>query len=407
MNKPSKPKWEFSARFRARAFGGRSSRLACQRVKEAVSEISTVARKDPMLGAEGAIRFIEKLSPAIEEVDSSSGALGTAVNRALDALIPLIVEAPADPATRDAWLERLWDAFMADEIPYIEALEDRWGELCASPEVASRWADELSPGLRACWSGTSPGFRYFKGSTACLSALLVAGRHQELLDLLSLYKHSFWSYRRYGVKALAAMGRKGEAIKYARESPGLNDHPQAVAEACEEILLSSGMREEAYRQYAIMANRKTTHVATFKAIAKKYPEQTPETILRDLVASTPRDEGKWFAAAKDAGLLDLALDLARRSGADPRTLNRAARDFAAKEPRFSLGVALASIEWMALGYGYEITHGDVIMAYDEGLKAAQLLGVEAQMKQAVGDLIGKTGPGGTFVRSALDYRLNR
>jgi hypothetical protein len=360
-----------------------------------------------MLGAEGAIRFIEKLSPALEEVDSSSGAIGTAVNRALDALIPIIIQAPADSLTRDVWLERLWEAFMADEIPYIEALEDRWGELCASPEVASRWADELVPGLRACWSDKSPGFRYFKGTTACLSSLLAAGRHQELIDLLALYKTSFWSYRRFGVKALAAMGRKGEAIKYARESVGLNDHPQAAAEACEEILLSSGMREEAYRQYAIMANRKTTHVATFKAIAKKYPEQSPETILGDLVASTPGDEGKWFASAKDSGLLDLALDLARRSGADPRTLNRAARDFAAKEPRFALGVAMASLEWMALGYGYEITHGDVIMAYDEGLKAAQLLGVDAEMKQAVSDLIGKTGPGGTFVRSALDYRLNR
>ncbi|MNL70560.1 hypothetical protein D3C87_1955810 [compost metagenome] len=68
---------------------------------------------------------------------------------------------------------------------------------------------------------------------------------------------------------------------------------------------------------------------------------------------------------------------------------------------------MASIEWMALGYGYEITHGDVIMAYEEGLNAARLQGVEAGMKQAVSDLIGKTGPGGTFVRSALDYRLNR
>jgi hypothetical protein len=407
LSKPSKPKWEFTSRFRARAFGWRSSKLACQRVKEAVSEIATVARKDPMLGAEGAIRFISKLSPALEEVDSSSGALGTTVNHALDSLIPLIIQAPADPATRDAWLERLWEAFMADEIPYVEALEDRWGELCASPEVASRWADELSPGLRECWSDTSPVFRYFKGATVCLSALLVAGRHQELLDLLALYKHSFWSYRRYGVKALAAMGRKGEAIKYARESLGLNDHPQAVAEACEEILLSSGMREEAYRQYAIMANRKTTHVATFKAIAKKYPEQKSEAILRDLAASTPGEEGKWFAAAKDAGLLDVALDLARRSGVDPRTLNRAARDFAEKEPRFALGVAMASIEWMALGYGYEITHGDVLMAYDEGLNAAQLLGVEGEMKQAVSSIIGKMGPGGTFVRRALDYRLNR
>lgn len=406
MSRPvSTHKWEFLARFRARAFGWRSSKLACERVKEAVSEICSVTRKDPLLGAEGAVRFIEKLSPALEEVDSSSGALGTAVNRALDTLVPIIAEAPADIMTRDKWLERLWDAFQSDEIPYIERLGDRWGELCASPEVATRWADRLAPGLRLCWTDTSPGFHFFTGTTACLSSLLVAGRHQEILDLLAMDKYPYWPYRVFGVKALVAQGKKGEAIKYAKESQGRNDSPYAVAEACEEILLSSGMLEEAYRQYAIMANRKTTNIATFKAIARKYPDRDPAEILNDLVASTPGDEGMWFAAAKDAGQLDLAMDLARRSGADPKTLNRAARDFAEKEPRFALGVALASIEWMALGFGYEITSSDVLMAYDEGLKAAQKLGVEDQMKQAVRELISRVGIGGEFVRANLEYRL--
>ena len=63
--------WEFKPRFRRRAFGWRSQ-PAIQRVKEAVAEIKNVARTDAALAAEGAVGFIERLSPALENVDSSS-----------------------------------------------------------------------------------------------------------------------------------------------------------------------------------------------------------------------------------------------------------------------------------------------------------------------------------------------
>ena len=86
-----KHKWIFSARFRAGAYSWKASKLACQRLREAVSEIKKVAKKAPVLGAEGAVRLMEKLWPALEHVDSSSGALGSAVNKALDALIPIII----------------------------------------------------------------------------------------------------------------------------------------------------------------------------------------------------------------------------------------------------------------------------------------------------------------------------
>jgi hypothetical protein len=66
------------------------------------------AKKDPVRGAEGAVRLIEKIWPALEHVDSSSGALGSSVNKALDTLIPILVNAPADAKTRDKWLDRLW-----------------------------------------------------------------------------------------------------------------------------------------------------------------------------------------------------------------------------------------------------------------------------------------------------------
>ncbi len=123
--KRTSKKWEFKARFRRHAFGWRSQ-PAIKRVKEAVSEIKKVARKDKFVAAEGAIAFLERLSPALERVDSSSGAIGTAVNNAIAALVPIIANAPAVTKTRDAWLERLYDAYQDDEIPYIELLGDYW-----------------------------------------------------------------------------------------------------------------------------------------------------------------------------------------------------------------------------------------------------------------------------------------
>jgi len=91
-------KWAFPARFRAGAYSWKASRLACQRLREAVTEIKKVTKKDPLIGAEGAVRLMEKIWPALKHVDSSIGALGSAVNKALDALIPILVNAPADKA---------------------------------------------------------------------------------------------------------------------------------------------------------------------------------------------------------------------------------------------------------------------------------------------------------------------
>lgn len=135
-------KWGFRARFRRHAFGWKSL-PAITRIREAVSEIKNVRRKDPMLAAEGAVLFLEKVSPALEHVDSSSGAIGTAVNSAIAVLVEIIAAAPANESTRQTWLQRLFDAHAADKIPYIETLADYWGQLCASPQVASHWADEL------------------------------------------------------------------------------------------------------------------------------------------------------------------------------------------------------------------------------------------------------------------------
>ncbi|KMY65621.1 hypothetical protein AAU61_21155 [Desulfocarbo indianensis] len=378
--KPTKYKWSFPARFRARSFGWRSSRLACQRLREAVSEIKKVARKDPVLGGEGAVKLMEKIWPALEQVDSSSGALGAAVNKALDTLVPLVIEAPAGEKIRARWLERLWQAIQEDGVDYLAPLCERWGEVCGTPELASTWADGLMSTVKLAWSQEHRG--YFVGTTACLSCLLTAGRNQEVLDLLELAPFSWWHYRVYGMKALLAMGKKAEALKYARASGGLNDDPTAIALACEEILRSSGLEEEAYQKYALPTYTGSPGLATFRAVLKRFPERDPNEVFADLVEQTPSSQkGKWFATAKHLGLYDLALRLVQEGPTDPRTLNRAARDFLDDRPDFALGAALASLTWMAQGYGYDLTQSDAEFAASHALNAAGKIGVVGGVRE--------------------------
>jgi tetratricopeptide (TPR) repeat protein len=397
-------KWQFSPRFRRNAFGWKSQ-PAIQRIKEAVSEIKQVARKEPVLAAEGAVLFLEKLSPAIEHVDSSSGAIGGAVNRAIETLVPIIAEAGVDQTSRQKWLERLWEAVEEDAIPYLESLGEYWGELCARPEIASQWADEFMPTVLSIWSPSASGHRYFKGTTACLSALYSAGRYEELLSLLEKARFKWWNDRRWGVKALVAMGRNADAIRYAEDSAGLNTPRTAIALACEQILLNSGFADEAYGRYAIEANQGTTNLARFRAIVKKYPNKPAETILRDLVASQPGQEGKWFAAAKDAGLFELAIELANQSPTDPRTLIRAARDYAVDRPPFAMAVGMTGLRYIAQGYGYEITSGDVLDAYAAVMHAAAAGGMqEATVKESICALLANGAPS-QFVMKVLARHL--
>lgn len=291
-------------------------------------------------------------------------------------------------------------------MPYIELLGDYWGELCVTPELASHWADEFLPLVEHVWSPTASGHGFFKGMSACLASLYAAGRHQELLALIDKAPFKWWHDRRWGVKALSALGKKAEAIRYAEESRGLNDPDWQIAQACEAILLSSGMHDEAYRRYALEANQGTTNLATFRAIAKKYPNKQPDEVLRDLIASTPGAEGKWFAAAKDAGLFDVAIELATRSPTDPRTLTRAARDYAEKQPAFALASGLAALRWISLGHGYEITGTDVLDAYSAVTQAAVNAVVPTQqVNEQIRDMIASTQPGNSLMKTILVRHL--
>ena len=59
---------------------------------------------------------------------------------------------------------------------------------------------------------------YFHGSSACLSALYRAERYQEMVDIVKV--DAIWPYKRWAVTALAAMGNKAEAVRYAESCRG-------------------------------------------------------------------------------------------------------------------------------------------------------------------------------------------
>jgi hypothetical protein len=378
---PSKHSWTFKSRLRSGAFGWRGSHLACQRLKEGVAEIKGIARIDLITAGDGVVCLLERIWPAFEHVDTSSGALGGAVNWTQSELLPILVEAPADRKTRNQWLDRLWQAVEEDGVSYLSMAEDRWGELCRSGEVASHWADQLLGLLRAAWSDRRPG-NYVRGTGVCLSSLVAAGRREELLEVLALQRFPFWHDRKFGVQALVEAGRIDEAMAYAEASRGLNQPNLTIDAVCEKILLDAGRSDEAYEKYALTGNVSSTGLTTFRVIVKKYPHQEPKKILLDLAVSSG-EPGRWFAAAKNAGFLDLALEFANTGRTDPRTLIRASGDLLKKDSGFCLQVGRLAIQRILEGHGYELTIVDVIDAYQHLMAAADQLGVTAETRVEV------------------------
>ena len=139
------------------AYGWRGSALASKRLKEAVSEIKSVAKWEHVLAAEGCVSLMERLWPALEHIDTSSGALGGAVRRTLDELIPIVIAAPADVPTRSAWLDRLFQAVMDDGVEYLAPVEYRWGEIAVYPELMAEYVERLCSLIRRVWVDEPPG----------------------------------------------------------------------------------------------------------------------------------------------------------------------------------------------------------------------------------------------------------
>ncbi|MEO5375533.1 MAG: hypothetical protein H7840_14900 [Alphaproteobacteria bacterium] len=380
--------WTFKARFRTSAYGWRGSSLAITRLKEAVSEITKVSKVDPILAADGAVALMERLWPALQDIDTSSGALGSAVHRTLEALIPILVKAPADPKTRGKWLERLFKAVQEDGVQYLTPVEERWGEIAIYQEHINAYADRLLPSLRRIWSEEKGG-GFLNGTDICLSSLLEAGRYDELFEVLGLRSYRFWAYDHFAAEALVRMGRTDAAIAYAeaaRNSRTGHYEQRGIDAFCERVLIDAGRADEAYRRFGLRTAQATTYLAAYRATVKRYPGIEPRRILLDLIEARG-SKGKWFAAAKETEFLDIALDCAAAYDAEPATLIRAARDFTESEPSFAASVSLVALQGLLRGRGYDAREADVLAACDHLLTAAQRLGAMIWMKEQIDVLL--------------------
>lgn len=394
--------WAFRASFRRSAFGWSGTRKAIERLNEAVSEIERVARTDPALAGEGAVLLLEKLSPAINQIDSSSGALGNATAGVVEKMVPLIAAALVPRRVREKWLERLFDAIQEDDPPYIESLGAHWGALCADPALASHWADQLLPLMQHVMADRRKGsYAYAKSGTLCYGALFHAGRFDELLAVLALDPKPYWHDQQWAAKALAARGDVDGAVNLMEGLRSRHAPDMSLSAVAEQLLLDAGRVDEAYARYGIQATSANTNIATYRAIAKRYSGIAPSRILGDLIDSTPGEEGKWFATAKTLKQYDLALALARRAPVDPKTLVRAARDHVNGQPAFALEVAIMALYWMARGEGYELTGADVGAARDHAAAAAGTLGPGTLVSERIADSVAGDGPAARWVRQCL------
>lgn len=353
-------KWGFKPGMRAGVFGWRSTAKAVSRLKAATREIKAVRKADPVAAGQGVIALAERIWPAFEHIDTSSGALGTAVARTLEDLAPILIEAPADETTRAAWAERLRTAILDDGVDYLAPLADRFGEIARVPAVINDHADRDLDLIAAAWADHTR-FSHVPTGTLTMSCLLEAGRHHELLALVDSAKTRLWFYEKFAVEALVRQGREAEALARAaallegeHAPPGYH----AIARFCETLLIRRGKADEAYARYGLPMTSGSTWLAIWRDLVKRYPGRDPREVLEDLMTHHGR-KGKWFATAKTAGYFDIALDCAADHEVAPATLIRAARDFAQKDPAFAADVALHGIEHLVAGRGFEASPLDI------------------------------------------------
>jgi len=242
----------FKSHFRREAYGWKGTSLAFKRMREAVSEIKKVGRKDPSLAGEGVIELFVRLYPALMHIDGSSGALGTAIHKTIDSLLPVLMEADWDMNTRGKWLAKLYEAIVEDGWGTFDGLRDYWGELCVYPGLAHLWADQLLPAVREVLGGDDSS--YLTGTDMCLSCLLYTRRYDELKSVVESQRIAFWHYNKFWAKALLKQGKSEEALAYAHQilaqDRTKNEKP-SIDRFSESVLIEMGRIEEAYETYGL------------------------------------------------------------------------------------------------------------------------------------------------------------
>ena len=212
-------KWEFTARFRRHAFGWRSQ-PAIQRVKQAVERDQEGRARRPSAGCR---RRGDPARARLAGARARRQLLGRDRNRGQQARSPSSFRSsPARPPiaeTREAWLERLWEAHEADADPLHRAarrplgraLRFEGGRLGVGGPPGRHHAHGAEP-------GQEPARSLPRNGRMPQRALPRGAPSTEIVDLLQV--DTIWPYKRWAVKALAALGKKAEAIRYAESCRG-------------------------------------------------------------------------------------------------------------------------------------------------------------------------------------------
>lgn len=371
--KKTKYSFQFTRRIRTNAFGWHGTSTASKAIKDAIRELKTVAKFDPLASAEGAVVLIERMWKALQHVDSSSGSIGTAVDKGLDEAAAIFEKADLDPKTRQGYLERIWEAIQEEDIGYYDSLPDRWPQFCGDRETMARWADEFKEPTQSVLSDPTPG-AYFRGTALCLSCLLALQRYDEIFEILAVERNLLFDTKRYGARALVQQGKLDEAIAYAKEGSSSVYSDPRIDAFCEQVLIDADQSERAYEEYGISSSERSTGLATFNAIKKKYPDIAPKRILEDLIAANPDNPGKYFAATRKAGFEDLALEIANSSRVDPKTLTRAAEQVMDTKPAIAARYAAIAYRLFQEGWGFDVTKLDIVRALETAREAAERSG---------------------------------
>jgi hypothetical protein len=85
-------------------------------------------------------------------------------------------------------------------------------------------------------------------------------------------------------------------------------------------------------------------------------------------------------------------------------LIRAADDFAENEPGFALNCGLVALHWICTGRAYEATTGEVLTAYAQMLRAADVAHCTETAKEQLRKML-EGFPEERFVRGALAHVL--
>ena len=396
MAKDTKPKWAFKPRFRVGLYSWNGTAKAAKNLRAAVSEIRKAYKKSPLEAVDAAIYLMERIWPALEHIDGSSGVLGRAVNDTIDKLLPLVIEAPADEQLRKKWTQRLFDAICDDGVEYLSPVTDHWGRLCVTDSLRYYWLEEFLPQAERALGSRREDYYYFAGTTACLSCLLESGRYEALRRLLDLANRPFWPYEAYWAEALLRQGRVDDAIQYAQslisassEDGRLSPYDStatAIDRFCEKVLYDAGRRREAYEQYSLHAMSSSTYLSHFQSLTRRYPEYEPRQILMDLIEKSGHRKQSWFSSARKCEMYDIALQCAESGTVNPSTLATAARDTAQSHPWFAWRVSLLGIKYLLLDY-VDVSELNVSLAVRRLVEGARSAGELADALVALGQVL--------------------